>query len=148
MHLNNMLGEQDLNPLGFHLHEPGARVPSMMAPTVVVRDGRPEVALGSAGSNRIRSAIIQTVLGIVDYGLPAQEAVSAARIHVEGREVEAEPGIDGPPLGRLEERGWTVRRWEEQNLYFGGVQAVARNPATDELSGGGDPRRGGVTLKV
>jgi len=148
MHLNNMLGEQDLNPLGFHLHEPGARVPSMMAPTVVVRDGRPEVALGSAGSNRIRSAIIQTVLGIVDYGLPAQEAVSAARIHVEGREVEAEPGIDEPPLGRLEERGWTVRRWEEQNLYFGGVQAVARHPDTDELSGGGDPRRGGVTLKV
>ncbi len=148
MHLNNMLGEQDLNPLGFHLHEPGARVPSMMAPTVVVRDGRPEVALGSAGSNRIRSAIIQTVLGIVDHGLPAQEAVSAARIHVEGREVEAEPGVDEPPLGRLEERGWTVRRWEEQNLYFGGVQAVARNPDTDELSGGGDPRRGGVALKV
>ena len=62
--------------------------------------------------------------------------------------MEAEPGIDEPPLGRLEERGWTVRRWEEQNLYFGGVQAVARNPATNELSGGGDPRRGGVTLKV
>ena len=63
MHLNNMLGEQDLNPLGYHRHEPGARVPSMMAPTVALRDGRPEVALGSAGSNRIRSAILQTLLG-------------------------------------------------------------------------------------
>ena len=62
MHLNNMLGEQDLNPLGYHRHEPGARVPSMMAPTVALRDGRPEVALGSAGSNRIRSAILQTLL--------------------------------------------------------------------------------------
>jgi gamma-glutamyltranspeptidase/glutathione hydrolase len=72
MHLNNMLGEQDLNPLGYHRHEPGARVPSMMSPTVVLRDGRPEIALGSAGSNRIRSAILQTILGVVDHALPAQ----------------------------------------------------------------------------
>ena len=96
MHLNNMLGEQDLNPLGFHLHDPGARVPSMMAPTVVLRDGDPEIAIGSAGSNRIRSAILQTVLGVVDHGLPAQEAVSAPRLHVEERQVDAEPGSTTP----------------------------------------------------
>ena len=105
MHLNNMLGEQDLNPLGFHQHPPGARVPSMMAPTVVLREGRPEIAIGSAGSNRIRSAILQTVIGVVDHGLPAQEAVSAPRIHVEGRQVDAEPGVDEAALERLEERG-------------------------------------------
>jgi gamma-glutamyltranspeptidase/glutathione hydrolase len=148
MHVNNMLGEQDLNPLGYHRHEPGARVPSMMAPTVVLRDGRPEIALGSAGSNRIRSAIIQTILAIVDHGLPAQEAVSRPRIHVEGREVEAEPGVDEDALAKLELSDWRVRRWAEQNLFFGGVQAVARNPKTGELSGGGDPRRGGAATVV
>jgi gamma-glutamyltranspeptidase/glutathione hydrolase len=148
VHLNNMLGEQDLNPLGYHLHEPGTRVPSMMAPTVVLRDGRPEVALGSAGSNRIRSAVLQTILAVVDHGLPAQEAVRRPRIHVEGEEVEAEPGIDPGALERLERGGWRVRRWAEQNLYFGGVQAVARSPETGELSGGGDPRRGGVAAVV
>jgi gamma-glutamyltranspeptidase/glutathione hydrolase len=148
MHLNNMLGEQDLNPLGFHRHVPGTRVPSMMAPTVVLRDGRPEVALGSAGSNRIRSAILQTILEVVDHGLPAQEAVSCPRIHVEGTDVEAEPGIDSDALDRLEQGGWNVRRWSEQNLFFGGVQAVARNPDTGELTGGGDPRRGGVATVV
>jgi gamma-glutamyltranspeptidase / glutathione hydrolase len=117
MHLNNMLGEQDLNPLGFHRHAPGARVPSMMAPTVVLSaDDQPEMALGSAGSNRIRSAIIQTIIGVVDRGLTAQEAVSSARIHVEGREVEAEPGVAPEPLDRLEEGAWRVRRWTEQNL--------------------------------
>ncbi|MEX2108206.1 MAG: gamma-glutamyltransferase, partial [Solirubrobacterales bacterium] len=58
--LNNMLGEEDLNPLGFHAIAPGRRVPSMMAPTVVLRDGEIELGLGSAGSNRIRSAIVQT----------------------------------------------------------------------------------------
>ena len=148
MHLNNMLGEQDLNPLGYHRHEPGARVPSMMAPTVVLREGRAEIALGSAGSNRIRSAILQTVLGVVDHGLAAQEAVTGPRIHVEGREVEAEPGIEEQALARLERGDWTVRRWAEQNLFFGGVQAVARNPDTGELSGGGDPRRGGAATVV
>ncbi|MEA2331815.1 MAG: gamma-glutamyltranspeptidase / glutathione hydrolase [Thermoleophilaceae bacterium] len=148
MHLNNMLGEQDLNPLGYHQHEPGARVPSMMAPTVALRDGRPEVGLGSAGSNRIRSAILQTLLGVVDEGLPAEAAVARPRIHVEGPELDAEPDVDEEALAQLEQGGWTVRRWSEQNLYFGGVQAVARNPETGELSGGGDPRRGGYATVV
>jgi gamma-glutamyltranspeptidase/glutathione hydrolase len=119
-----------------------------MAPTVVLRDGRPEIAIGSAGSNRIRSAILQTVLGIIDHRLPSQEAVSKPRIHVEARQVDAEPGVDEEALVRLEEAGWTVRRWAEPNLYFGGVQAVAHDPESGELTGGGDPRRGGVATVV
>ena len=142
VHLNNMLGEQDLNPLGFHQHPPGARVPSMMAPTVVLRDGRPEIAIGSAGSNRIRSAILQTVLGVIDDGLPAQEAVSAPRIHVEGRQVDAEPGVDEGALERLEQAGWPVRRWSELNLFFGGVQAVARDSRYGAAHRGRRPAQG------
>ena len=148
VHLNNMLGEEDLNPLGYHRHEPGSRVPSMMAPTVVLRDGRPEVALGSAGSNRIRSAILQTIVAAVDEGLPAEDAVRRPRVHYEGGAVEAEPGVDPDQLDALERDGWRVERWTEKNLYFGGVQAVVRNPETGELSGGGDPRRGGVARVV
>src|SRR4051812_19849167 len=148
LHLNNMLGEEDLNPLGFHRHEPGRRIPSMMAPTVVLRDGAPEVALGSAGSNRIRSAILQTILGVVDEGLGAQDAVERPRVHFEGGVVEAEPGVDAAGLDALEADGWKVQRWHERNLYFGGVQAVARDPATGRLTGGGDPRRGGSAVLV
>ena len=84
IHLNNMLGEQDLNPLGFHRHPAGLRIPSMMAPTVVLRDGEPEVALGSAGSNRIRSAVLQTLLAVVDDGLGAEAAVAAAAAALRG----------------------------------------------------------------
>jgi len=148
VHLNNMLGEQDLNPHGYHRYSPGVRVPSMMSPTVVLREGTPEVALGSAGSNRIRSAILQTILAVVDDGLPAEEAVRRPRLHVEDDVVEAEPGVDPDALDRLERGGWTVRRWSEQNLFFGGVQAVARSAGTGELTGGGDPRRGGVAMRV
>ena len=94
IHLNNMLGEQDLNPLGFHRHPPGRRLPSMMAPTVVLREGSPQLVLGSAGSNRIRSAILQTIIRVVDEGMRAGPAVQAPRVHVEDGIVYVEPGID------------------------------------------------------
>ncbi len=142
--LNNMLGEEDLNPGGFHRIEPGARVPSMMAPTVVLRDGEVVLAVGSAGSNRIRSAILQTVVRVVEQGLGPAAAIEAPRLHFEAGVVQAEPGIDPDALARLEERGVPVLRRPAPNLFFGGAQAVARDPETGELSGGGDPRRGGA----
>ena len=148
MHLNNMMGEHDLNPLGFHRHERGRRIPSMMAPTVVLEGGEVEVALGSAGSNRIRSAVIQTVLNVIDHGMEAQDAVEAPRLHYENGIVEAEPGVDPAALDALGADGWEVHRWREKNLYFGGAQAVARDPETGALTGGGDPRRGGVAVTV
>ena len=142
--LNNMLGEEDLNPAGFHSIAPGRRVPSMMAPTVVLRDGEIVLAVGSAGSNRIRSAILQTVVRTVEQGFPVAAAVEAPRLHFEQGLVQAEPGIDEGALHRIEGRGATVARWPALNLFFGGVQAVARNPRSGDLSGGGDPRRGGA----
>ncbi|HEX8375076.1 MAG TPA: gamma-glutamyltransferase, partial [Geminicoccaceae bacterium] len=148
LHLNNMLGEEDLNPNGFHQHEPGLRIPSMMAPTVVLHQGKVEMALGSAGSNRIRSAILQTILALIDEGMGAADAVERPRVHYEGGAVEAEPGIDESGLGALERDGWEVRRFSERNLYFGGVQAVARDLETGQLTGGGDPRRGGAAITV
>jgi gamma-glutamyltranspeptidase/glutathione hydrolase len=141
--LNNMLGEEDLNPLGFHAIAPGRRVPSMMAPTVVRRDGEIELGLGSAGSNRIRSAILQTVVRAVEQGMSAGDAVRAPRLHFEQGVVQAEPGIDEEALARIEARGIPVLRRPRINLFFGGVQAVARDRTTGSLSGGGDPRRGG-----
>jgi gamma-glutamyltranspeptidase / glutathione hydrolase len=142
--LNNMLGEEDLNPAGFHLIAPGRRVPSMMAPTVVLRDGEIVLALGSAGSNRIRSAILQTVVRAIEQGYPVAAAVEAPRLHFEQGLVQAEPGIDEAALHRLERRGLPVARRPAINLFFGGVQAVARDPGSGVLSGGGDPRRGGA----
>ncbi|HXS34609.1 MAG TPA: gamma-glutamyltransferase [Solirubrobacterales bacterium] len=146
--LNNMLGEEDLNPLGFHSIAPGRRVPSMMAPTVVLRGGEIEMGLGSAGSNRIRSAILQTIVRAVEQGMGAGEAVRAPRLHFEQGVVQAEPGIDDEALARIEARGTPVLRRPEINLFFGGTQAVARDPGSGELSGGGDPRRGGAVARA
>jgi gamma-glutamyltranspeptidase/glutathione hydrolase len=142
IHLNNVMGEEDLSPLGFHSHPPGQRMPSMMAPTIVMREGEAELVLGSAGSNRIRSALLQTIVGVVDQGLSAPEAVSAPRAHFEGGIVYHEPGLvpDGAPSGLARE----VVGFHDLNLFFGGVQAVQRQG--ERLIGAGDPRRGGVAV--
>jgi gamma-glutamyltranspeptidase / glutathione hydrolase len=143
IHLNNMLGEQDLNPLGFHQHPPGRRMPSMMSPTVTIAGGAPELALGSGGSNRIRSAILQTLVAVVDGGLDVAEAVRSPRLHFEDGVLYAEPGAN---LAGLEDAGHAISRFRELNLFFGGVHAVRRDPATGALAGGGDPRRGGSVV--
>jgi gamma-glutamyltranspeptidase/glutathione hydrolase len=146
VHLNNMLGEEDLNPQGFHRIPPGQRVSSMMAPTLALRDGEVVLGLGSAGSNRIRSAILQVAVKVLQDGMDADEAVHAGRLHFEAGTVQAEPGVDEEGLADVERRGVPVVRWKRQNLYFGGAQAVGRDPDSGELSGGGDPRRGGAVV--
>jgi gamma-glutamyltranspeptidase / glutathione hydrolase len=142
LHLNNMMGEEDLNPHGFHQHPAGRRMPSMMAPTIVMRDGEVELVLGSAGSNRIRSALLQTIVGVVDHDLGARGAVEAPRVHYEDGVVFAEPGID---LGGLDPDLRAVR-FGALNLFFGGVQAALRRDGV--LSGAGDPRRGGGAVSA
>jgi gamma-glutamyltranspeptidase/glutathione hydrolase len=144
VHVNNMLGEEDLNPHGFHRIPPGRRVSSMMSPTLALRGGQVVLGLGSAGSNRIRSAILQTVVRVLEQEMDAEEAVVAGRLHFEAGIVQAEPGVDERALDDLEVRGVPVVRWKRKNLFFGGVQAVRRDPVSAELSGGGDPRRGGA----
>ncbi len=144
VHVNNMLGEEDLNPHGFHHTPAGRRMTSMMAPTVVLRDGEVVAGLGSAGSNRIRSAVLQTVVRLLADGMGPSDAVAAPRVHYEEGRLQAEPGVDEVGLRGVEAAGVPVIRWRQRNLFFGGVQAVTRDPATGELSGGGDPRRGGA----
>src|SRR3984893_16174363 len=123
MHINNVMGEEDLNPLGFHRHPAGRRMPSMMAPSIVMREGEVELVLGSAGSNRIRSALLQTIVGVVDHRLVVRDAVDAPRVHFEDSVLFAEPGID---LAEVLGKGGQVVRFGALNLFFGGVQAVQR----------------------
>jgi gamma-glutamyltranspeptidase/glutathione hydrolase len=142
IHLNNVMGEEDLNPLGFHRHPAGRRMPSMMAPSIVMRDDEVELVLGSAGSNRIRSALLQTIVAVVDHGMAVRAAVAAPRVHLEDGVVFAEPGVELGPLAA----DVPVVRFGALNLFFGGVQAALRDG--ERVSGAGDPRRGGVAIGV
>ena len=86
VHVNNMLGEEDLNPQGFHRIPPGRRVSSMMSPTLALRDGEVMLGLGSAGSNRIRSAILQVAVKVLEDGMDADEAVAGGAPPFRGRD--------------------------------------------------------------
>jgi gamma-glutamyltranspeptidase/glutathione hydrolase len=139
LHLNSMLGEADLL-VGALV--PGERMQSMMAPTLALdRDGL-SLALGAAGGTRLRTALLGVVAGILDEGLPADEAVERARFHAAPDVVNAEPGVDPRALDQLEERGRRVRRWSERHHYFGGVSVVGRTGAA------GDPRRSGAATML
>ena len=137
--LNNMLGELDV--IGHGPRAGGERLPSMMTPTLVLEDGRPRLALGSAGSVRLSGAIAQ-VADAVLRGTPVGEAIERPRIHVEGDVLHLEGGLteDAP-------EGWNTVRWAGRNLYFGGVSAVERRP-DGTLAAAGDPRRGGHGIVV
>ena len=139
IHLNNMLGELDLAGAA----QPGQRLTSMMAPSLVLRDGRPRLVVGSAGSARLRGAILQ-VVGNVVAGMPVETAVEAPRVHAEGGVVHCE---DPGTADALEADGRAVVRWRERNLYFGGVSAVEVR-GDGGLAAAGDPRRGGAGLVV
>lgn len=144
--LNNMLGEEDLNPEGFHRWPTAHRMTSMMAPTMVLRRDGEIVATGSGGSNRIRSAILQVLLNLIDRGMSLEEAVNAPRLHLEGELLSLEGGFDREQLAALLDAYPEHRLWQEQNMFFGGAHSCLRNRRG--LVGVGDPRRGGVSLIV
>jgi gamma-glutamyltranspeptidase/glutathione hydrolase len=139
VHLNSMLGEADLlvEPL-----QPGARMPSMMAPTAAFdRDGL-VLAGGSAGGTRIRSALVQSIAGVLDEGLAPQDAVDRPRLHPVGELVHAEPGLPPEAAESLAAAGYEVCAWEARHHYFGGVSLLGRAGAA------ADPRRSGAVLPL
>ena len=136
VHLNNMLGELDL----VGASKPGQRLTSMMSPSIVLDAERPRLVLGSAGSARLRGAILQVTANVVASGMPVQQAVEAPRIHAEGGVIHCEAAS---AADALELEGRTVVRWKERNLFFGGVSAVEVRP-DGTTAAAGDPRRGGA----
>jgi len=144
--LNNMLGEIDLHPKGFHRWPPGTRLHTMMTPAVVVKDEMPVLAVGSGGSNRIRSAILQVLCNVIDFDLPLDTAVNISRIHFEAGVLQAEGGIADGIVHELRKYGYQVNQWPGKNMFFGGAHAVAMQGG--DLTPAGDQRRGGSVSLV
>ena len=141
--LNNMLGE-------FHVARPvptGQRLSSAMSPSLVTENGRTRLVAGSAGSLRLRGAVMQVVVNVIGHGLGVEEAIERPRIHLEGQDLHCEGGHDPAELDRLEAMGWELVRWRRHNLFFGGAAAVELRP-DGSLHAAGDFRRGGAGIVV
>ncbi len=143
---NNILGEEDLNPHGFHRWPAGSRIHTMMTPAIVLHDGAIRLVTGSGGSNRIRSAILQTLSNLLDFDLPLETAVNAARVHLDDRILQCEAGYNREAIDELEAAGYPANRWRARSIYFGGAHSVAATGSG--LVAAGDDRRGGATAYV
>ena len=147
--MNNMLGEEDLNPSGFHKWAVNRRISSMMSPTMVLKDGKPEIVLGSGGSNRIRTAILQVISNLIDFHLPVEQAVESSRCHWENNQFDIEPGLRAEEVKKLNLPPSTqLVLWERKNMFFGGVHTVIKNAELGIMAGAGDRRRCGVVAGV
>jgi gamma-glutamyltranspeptidase/glutathione hydrolase len=153
---NNMLGESDLMPGGFHPTHADIRLGSMMAPSIMDWSDGTVCALGSGGSNRIRTALAQVMATLADGPSRLDEAIAAPRLHVEQQIADRERGIpdmrvDYEDRLREDHRGALLkaypqaRAWATDSMFFGGVHAVRRNPKGG-VEAMGDPRRDGCVL--
>jgi len=145
--MNNMLGEEDINPHGFHQWPTDTHMCSMMSPTLMREPDGGLAVLGSGGSNRIRTAVLQVLLNLSVFGMRVEDAVAAPRIHFEGGVLNVERGFGDDVTQALLAARDDITLWDDGNLFYGGVHAVKSDPR-DGFQGGGDPRRGGVSLVV
>ena len=149
--LNNMLGEDDVNP--HHSAWPtDSRLSSMMCPTIVEHADGAVTALGSGGSNRIRSAISRVVAALCFDRNGLRQSVLSPRLHAEltdngDIQLDIEPGLDTTTIEGLVSSFPHNRLWPATDLYFGGVHAAQR-AADGSMSGVGDPRRSGASVIV
>src|SRR5207248_8063914 len=113
IYMNNMLGEYDL--VAGRTIPAGRRLTSMMAPSIALdADGAPRLVVGSAGSARLRGAIMQIVVNVLQHGMAVDEAIGAPRVHVDEPHVHCEGGHDTQELDRLEALGYDVVRWRRR----------------------------------
>ena len=143
--VNNMLGEEDLSPAGLHQWEEDVRMASMMAPTIASNGTRSVTALGSGGSNRIRSAVFQVLCRLFREGMAVEDAVSASRVHVEHGHLDFEDTGGEESKAQLQSAFPDHQLWTEPNLFFGGAHLVHLDSKAG-IEAAGDPRRGGVAI--
>ena len=134
---NNMLGEEHLNPLGFHAWPKKQRIPSNIAPTAVFKDGKPVVAIGSAGSSRIVSATICVLANLINNKMSIEESIVSPRLHIEGGVLHHEPFTKKRRGNKFKSKDVVI--WKEKNMYFGGVNAAGVGASF------GDGRRSGYS---
>lgn len=145
--LNNMLGEEDVNPGGCHRWNPNQRMSSMMAPGILLAEEGAVSALGSGGSNRIRTAILQVVCNMVDFGMQPAAAITSPRVHIEVDALHRERDFPAQTVRFLAQNFPGHRVFEQPNMFFGGVHMAQLN-RRGALLAVGDPRRDGVGLVV
>jgi gamma-glutamyltranspeptidase/glutathione hydrolase len=144
--LNDAMGDFSPEPGGPNSIAPEKRPLSNMAPTLVLKDGKPYLTIGTPGGTRITSALVQVLMNLIDHRLTLQEAINAPRIHRHTKtgELLLESRIPRKVRNTLARKGYPIVLKKDFDIYLGGAQGVAVDAETGLLSGAADPRREGA----
>jgi gamma-glutamyltranspeptidase/glutathione hydrolase len=115
---------------------PGKTPLSAMTPTIVLKDGKPVLALGSPGGPTIINSVLEVIVNVLDFGMNVQDAVNWPRFHHQWLpdELRMEPGYSPDTVALLEQRGYTVKRVNAQG------EVAAIHWSNGWLEGAPDPR--------
>jgi gamma-glutamyltranspeptidase / glutathione hydrolase len=127
---------------------PGKRMRTMIAPTILIRDGRAFAAIGTPGAARILSTMTLLVSNLVDFGMGIQEAIEAPRFYARDTEADlsVEARVPAATIEALTKMGYSVKTLGEYDLFFGGAQGIVINRKTGMRIGGAAPRRDGAVV--
>ena len=146
MMLNNMLGEPDVNPAGRTGWPLSTRLSSMMSPCIIEGGDGMCTVLGSGGSSRIRSAILQVILNLCQHKDTLERSVRRPRIHLEDDVMNMEGGFSPEQIRGLLDCYPNHRLFDGIDFYFGGVHATTAG--NGKVDGYADPRRDGKCIIV
>jgi len=127
---------------------PGKRMRTMIAPTILLRDGKTFAAIGTPGAARIVSTMTLLVSNLVDFGMGVQEAIEAPRFYARDTEADlsVEARVPAATLEALAKMGYSIKTLGAYDLFFGGAQGIVIDPKTGLRIGGADPRRDGAVV--
>ena len=142
--LNNHIADFKYDSVGANAMAPKHRPTSNMAPTIVRKDGKPVLVIGSPGGPRIAATLAQVLVDVLDFGMPLADALNAPRFFPVRQTLAVEARFADSTLAALRGKGWNVQALGGINSYFGGVHAIQFEPVTGALIGAADPRRDGA----
>jgi gamma-glutamyltranspeptidase/glutathione hydrolase len=146
MLLNNEIMDFSSKPELPNSIAPDKRPASSMSPTIVFKQDRPVLTIGSPGAKRIISALAQTLINMIDFNMSMDDAIEAPRIHAIGQKLYVEARISPDIIEQLKAWGHKVVLKDDFDNYFGGAQGIFIDPETGILHGGADSRRDGVAV--
>jgi gamma-glutamyltranspeptidase/glutathione hydrolase len=127
---------------------PGKRMRTMIAPSILLKDGRTFATLGTPGAARILSTMTLLVSNLVDFKMGIQEAIEAPRFYARDSEadLQVESRMPAETIAALVKLGYSVKTLGAYDLFFGGAQGIVIDPKTGARIGGADPRRDGAVV--
>lgn len=142
--LNNHMADFGADTTSVRAIAPNHRPPSDMAATIVRKDGKPVLVIGSPGGSRIAPTLAQVLIDILDFNMPLNKALDAPRFFPAGQRLFVETRIPKSVEDQLALKGWKIIPVGAADAFFGGVHAIELNNSVQGLTGAADPRRDGA----